>query len=142
MILSLSYLDLKLDDPIYGKKKIYTNDLRRLGQRLRFLVEKFGYGIIGMIPLPSNEPTLLQALNLTNEAILQIPLKKFEPFVDYLDSMFGNILCKTSKALSDIVEAIFNKEIDHPDEFANERCEQAQIIQYLRGSPKLLQLIS
>ena len=64
-MLTLSYPNLTPDDPSYGQKRNCTNALRRLGQHLHLLVEKFGYGILGLIPLPSNEPTFV---NLTNEA--------------------------------------------------------------------------
>lgn len=64
-MLTLSYPNLRPDDPSYGQKRNYINALRRLGQHIHLLVESFGYGILGLIPLPSNEPTFV---NLTNEA--------------------------------------------------------------------------
>lgn len=78
MMLTLSYPNLNPDDPNYGQKKNYANALRRLGQHLHLLVERFGYGILGLIPLPSNEPTFAQDLNLTNEAYVIICLRDVE----------------------------------------------------------------
>lgn len=74
-MLILSYPNLYPDDPNYGQKKNYVNGLRKLGQHLHLLVERFGYGILGLIPLPSNEPTFVQGLNLTNEAYVILCLR-------------------------------------------------------------------
>ncbi|OBT71262.1 hypothetical protein VF21_09928 [Pseudogymnoascus sp. 05NY08] len=137
-MLSLSYPNLYPYDPNYGQKKNYANGLRKLGQHLHLLVERFGRGILGLIPLPSNEPTSVQGLNLTNEAILRIPNYIFKHFVDCLDERLGTVLRETSKVVEDVVGAIFNEETEPVDGFAIERCEQAQIIQYPRGSPELL----
>lgn len=62
----LSYPNLTPEDPSYVAKKNYTNELRKLGQRLDLLVNKFGDGILGLIPLPSDEPRLVQALTITD----------------------------------------------------------------------------
>lgn len=75
-------------------------------------------------------------------SILQIRDSAFKPLVDYINERFGSVLRETSEAVKGVVEAIFNEETDPADVFAIERCEQAQIIQYPRGSPELLRLIS
>lgn len=67
-MLTLSYPTLNPNDPNYRQKKNYADALRKLGQHLHLLVERFGYGILGLIPLPNNEPTFVQGLNVTNEA--------------------------------------------------------------------------
>lgn len=77
-----------------------------------------------------------------NYSIQRIPDYIFKLFVEYLDKRLGIVLRKTSKAVEDVVDAIFNEETDPADGFAIERCEQAQIIQYPRSSPELLQVIS
>lgn len=80
--------------------------------------------------------------NRINHSILRIPDYIFKHFVDCLDERLGAVLRKTSKVVKDVVDAIFNEETEPADSFAIERCEQARIIQYPRGSPELLQLIS
>jgi hypothetical protein len=47
-----------------------------------------------------------------------------------------------SGAVGNIVQAIFNEEADHFVEFAIESHEQAQIVQYPRGSHELICLLS
>lgn len=81
-------------------------------------------------------------LTKINYSIQRIPDYIFKLFVEYLDKRLGTVLRKTSRVVEDVVDAIFNEETDPADKFAIERCEQAQIIQYPRGSPELLQLIS
>jgi hypothetical protein len=41
--------------PDYTKKLTSIKNLRRLGERFQILVEKFGYGIIGLLPLPGDD---------------------------------------------------------------------------------------
>lgn len=77
-----------------------------------------------------------------NYSIIRIPMDIFKQFLDYLKESLGNVLHDMSKALDGVVEAIFNEEVDHLDSFAIERCKTAQIVQYQRSSPELLQLIS
>ncbi|MCJ1323280.1 hypothetical protein MMC15_008635 [Xylographa vitiligo] len=67
-ILSQLRPNLKPGDQEYKRMRRYISNLRKLGQRLHLLVETFDYGILGLIPLPGNEPTLLQALNITDNA--------------------------------------------------------------------------
>lgn len=64
----LCFPGLLADDPTYKQKEKHTTRLRKLGQLLDLLVKEFGFGILGLIPLPSNEPTQVQALNITDEA--------------------------------------------------------------------------
>lgn len=47
-----------------------------------------------------------------------------------------------SKAVDNIVRAIFNEEVDSSEVFTIESCVQAQIIQYPRGSETLINLLS
>lgn len=68
MILSQLYPNLEPGDKGYRTKKMYVDGLRKLGQRLHLLVEKFGRGIMGLIPLPGNHPSLADGLNVTDEA--------------------------------------------------------------------------
>ncbi|KFY17555.1 hypothetical protein V492_00583 [Pseudogymnoascus sp. VKM F-4246] len=139
-MLSLSYPNLYPDDPNYGQKKNYANGLRKLGQHLHLLVERFGYGILGLVPLPSNEPTSVQGLNLTDEAILRIPDYIFKHFVDCLDERLGTVLRETSKAVEDVVGAIFNEETEPTDGFAIERFAVAVLssVTFADREPELL----
>jgi hypothetical protein len=50
----------------YQKKQRFVGNLRNLGQRLDLLVEKFGDGIIGLLPLPVDEPAGEPVLNITD----------------------------------------------------------------------------
>ncbi len=48
-----TYPDLKENDADYQRKYRFITTLRVLGQRLNLLVDRFGLGIIGLIPLAS-----------------------------------------------------------------------------------------
>ena len=152
--------NLKPGDQEYKRMRKYISNLRKLGQRLQLLVEKFDYGILGLIPLPGNEPTLLQALNITDNAYVTfspmyysilicnrrriqcIPDNQFKLFITHLDRVHGNYLRAMSRAVASVVSAVFNEEEDHLESFAIEHYEQTQLIQYPRGSPELLRLVS
>lgn len=66
----------------------------------------------------------------------------FKDFVLRLDQLQGDVLRATSKAVSEVVKAIFRGELDRPTSFGIERLGQTQMVEYPRGSPKLLGLIS
>lgn len=71
MALHQLYPGLSANSPDYKSKKKYVDDLRKLWQRLYQLVDIFGYGILGLVPLPYNVPTVM-ALNVTDEAFVPI----------------------------------------------------------------------
>jgi hypothetical protein len=66
LILSELYPEFKQDSPEYKKKERFVGDLRKLGERFHLLVEKFDYGILGLLPLPADEPTSQPLFSITN----------------------------------------------------------------------------
>jgi hypothetical protein len=53
LMMKETYPDLKENDADYQRKYRFITTLRVLGQRLNLLVDRFGLGIIGLIPLAS-----------------------------------------------------------------------------------------
>ncbi|EPE34260.1 RNase III [Glarea lozoyensis ATCC 20868] len=63
-MLAQLYPGLDRNSPEYSRKERFVNKLRKTGQRLDLLVQKFGFGIIGLVPLPSDGGEL--AFNITD----------------------------------------------------------------------------
>lgn len=63
-MLARLYPDLGQNSPEYSRKERFVKKLCKIGQRLDLLVQNFGFGIIGLVPLPmdSGEP----AFNITD----------------------------------------------------------------------------
>lgn len=57
---------LQQDNDEYGKKYRAISSLRKLGQRLHLLVEKFGYGIIGLLPSAPDVSAVEPILSITD----------------------------------------------------------------------------
>lgn len=57
---------LQEDTAEYGKKYRTIRSLRKLGQRLHLLVEKFGYGIIGLLPSAPDVSAVEPILSITD----------------------------------------------------------------------------
>lgn len=68
-ILDQLYPNLPAGSVQYKQERKYVDGLRRLWQRLDLLVHIFGYGILGLVPLPHNSLTP-SALNVTDEAFV------------------------------------------------------------------------
>jgi hypothetical protein len=152
------YPELKPNTLEYKNKLRSVGDMRKTGERLDLLVERFGYGILGLLPLPAGELTGQPVLTISKQIVshiisyvtrvaeysrfLSIPNSTFKGFVLRLDQLQGDVLRATSKAVSKVVKAIFQGELDRPTSFGIERPGQTQIVEYPRGSQKLLRLIS
>lgn len=65
-MMSELYPRLKPHTQEYTKKKRFVGSLRKLGERFDLLVEKFGYGIMGMLPLPGDDLAGEPALNVSD----------------------------------------------------------------------------
>ncbi|KAH6667242.1 hypothetical protein B0J14DRAFT_185596 [Halenospora varia] len=141
-ILEEVYPRLQKDSPEYDKKYRHISDLRRLGQRLDALVDKFGYGIIGLLPVATDVSTPESILTISNKLILSLPDCVFKEFIVRLDQLQGKILRETSSAVCEIVEGIFQGTLDPSKSFRLEQLGQAQITEHPKGSPELLNLIS
>jgi hypothetical protein len=57
-------LEQKTDD--YNNKLRFVKRMRKLGQRLHWIVERFGYGIIGLLPLAVDVPAVDSVLNISD----------------------------------------------------------------------------
>ncbi|GAM91566.1 hypothetical protein ANO11243_096180 [Dothideomycetidae sp. 11243] len=67
-LLDKLYPGLERESSIYRDKWTYMTGVRRLGQRLNLLVEKFGYGVLGLLPLPYNELGPLGSITVSDSA--------------------------------------------------------------------------
>jgi hypothetical protein len=66
LIMHEVYPNLEATSSEYKNKNRFVGKIRRLGQRLDLLVEKFGYGILGLLPLPIDVPAVEPVLNITD----------------------------------------------------------------------------
>jgi hypothetical protein len=60
------YPNMNIKGPEYEKKLRFVKKLRKLGQRFEMLVDKFGYGILGLLPLAIDVPAVEPVLNITD----------------------------------------------------------------------------
>ena len=67
LIMSEVFPELKPDTLEYKNKLRSVGDMRRTGERLDLLVERFGYGILGLLPLPADELTGQPVLPISNK---------------------------------------------------------------------------
>jgi hypothetical protein len=66
LIMKEVYPNLELNSPEYRGKLRFFSRVRKLGQRLDLLVDKFGYGILGLLPLPIDVAAIEPVLNITD----------------------------------------------------------------------------
>ena len=66
MIMSELYPNLERASPEYKKKLPFARNMRRLGQRLDLFVEKWGYGIIGLLPFAKDVSNVNTGLDITD----------------------------------------------------------------------------
>lgn len=66
------YPEIRQDSFEYRRKYRYITDLRKLGQRLHLLVEKFGYGILGLLLSPSDMSAVEPSLGLSDTLLVKI----------------------------------------------------------------------
>lgn len=66
LIMKEIYPNLEINSPEYENRLGFVKKLRKLGQRLDFLVERFGYGILGVLPLAIDVPVVEPVLNITD----------------------------------------------------------------------------
>ena len=59
-----------------------------------------------------------------------------------LDQYEDHVLRKISNAATQIVEGVFSRTIDSSQAFVLENVEQEQIVEYSKGSPQFMKLLS
>ncbi|KAF7944430.1 hypothetical protein EAE96_010824 [Botrytis aclada] len=125
-------------------QKIHRNisKIRKLGERFEILVRKFGYGIIGLLPLPVDDLTTDSAVHTSDSLVSSSNDILFFSFVQCLDQLKGKILKDISSAICPIVTVLFEKKLDPFWTFPIEQFDTKQILQYSNGSRELLELIS
>ncbi|KFY37957.1 hypothetical protein V495_06828 [Pseudogymnoascus sp. VKM F-4514 (FW-929)] len=141
-ILEKLYPALIPGTPEYKKRSRSIGNIRKLGKRFEALVERFGYGILGLLPLQGDDLAADPVFNASDSFILSIRDDMFTSLIQCLDQLKGKVLRDTSRAVCPVVTAVFEKKWGHSDIFAIERLEQSEILQYPSGSQKLLELIS
>ncbi|TGO63293.1 hypothetical protein BCON_0014g00780 [Botryotinia convoluta] len=126
----------------YQKKLRNISKIRKLGERFEILVRKFGYGIIGLLPLPVDDLTTESAVHTNDSLVSSSNDTLFLSFVQCLDHLKGKILKDISSAVCPIVTVLFEKKIDPFWTFPIEQFDTKQILRYSSGSQQLLELIS
>ncbi len=66
LIMKDIYPNLDINGPEYERKRLFVVKLRKLGERLDLLVQKFGYGILGLLPLPTDVPAVEPILTIAD----------------------------------------------------------------------------
>ncbi|PQE33780.1 Ribonuclease III protein [Rutstroemia sp. NJR-2017a WRK4] len=142
LILKELYPGLKPNTEEYRKKKRFVGSLRRLGGRFDSLVRRFGYGVLGLIPLPVDELAGEVAVVIKDELILSISDPIFASFLLCLDHLQGEYLRTISNTVSEIVTALFHNTLDPSTVYALEQVEPSKLLENGRGSYGLVNLIS
>ncbi|PQE09029.1 Ribonuclease III protein [Rutstroemia sp. NJR-2017a BBW] len=142
LILKELYPGLKPNTEEYRKKKRFVGSLRRLGGRFDSLVRRFGYGVLGLIPLPVDELAGEAAVVIKDELILSISDPIFASFLLCLDHLQGEYLRAISNTVSKIVTALFHNTLDPSTVYGLEQVEPSKLLENGRGSYGLVNLIS
>ncbi|TEY46891.1 hypothetical protein BOTCAL_0311g00060 [Botryotinia calthae] len=122
----------------YKKKLRSIGRIRKLGERFEILVRKFGYGIIGLLPLPVDDLTTESAFHASDSLSDTL----FLSFVECIVQLKGKFLKDISCAVDPIVTVLFEREMGPFRIFPLEQVETTQILRLSSGSQKLLDLIS
>ncbi|TGO41116.1 hypothetical protein BHYA_0026g00220 [Botrytis hyacinthi] len=141
-MLYLLHLDLDPGTTEYQKKLRSIGKIRKLGERFEILVRKFGYGIIGLLPLPVDDLTTESVVHTSDSLVSSSNDDVFLSFVQCLDKLKGNILKDISSAICPIVTVLFERKLDPSWTFPIEQFDTKQILQCSSGSQQLLELIS
>ncbi|KAF5871137.1 putative ribonuclease iii protein [Botrytis fragariae] len=141
-MLNLLHPNLDPGTTEYQKKLRNISKIRKLGERFEILVRKFGYGIIGLLPLPVDDIATESAVYTSDSLVSSSNDTVFLSFVQCLDQLKGKILRDISSAVCPIVTVLFEKKIDPFWTFPIEQFDTKQILQYSSGSRQLLELIS
>ncbi|KAB8232589.1 uncharacterized protein BDW43DRAFT_311974 [Aspergillus alliaceus] len=121
----------------YKKKSNAIKRIRKLGQRLHILVERFGRGVLG----------LMLGLDRGDSANMTIPDQvpndtAFAEFVRLLSLSQGELLRKFSKAILPPLIALLHGALGDTEPFPLENVDPQQILSLPKGSTSLLRLIS
>ncbi|KAM3153800.1 hypothetical protein ABEW05_005754 [Botrytis cinerea] len=140
-MLDLLHSDLVPGGKEYQKKLRSIGRIRKLGERFEILVRKFGYGIIGLLPLPVDDLTTESAFHASDSLILHSNDTLFLCFVNCLDQLKGKFLRDISSTVYPIVTVLFEREVGPFKTFPLEQVETAQILRYSSGSQRLLDMM-
>lgn len=66
LIMKDVYPDMEITSDDYKSRLRFFGKMRKLGQRLDLLVEKFGYGILGLLPLAIDVPAVDPVLSISD----------------------------------------------------------------------------
>ncbi|KAF7935381.1 uncharacterized protein EAE97_008288 [Botrytis byssoidea] len=141
-MLHLLHPDLDHGSTEYQKKLRSISKIRKLGERFEILVRKFGYGIIGLLPLPVDDLTTESAVCTSDSLVSSSNDAVFLSFVQCLDKLKGKILKDISSAVCPIVTVLFERKSDPFWTFPIEQFDTKQILQCSSGSQQLLDLVS
>ena len=149
--------NLKKGDAKYNKMYRLISSLRQLGQRLALLVDRFGFGVLGLIPLTSRSSTADIFLSIDDNMyffhfssfgsadqnrILSLPEDTFRKIILFLDQHMGNLLRQVSDTIKDIVAGMFHQTLDQSRKFPIESIARSEITKHPRISEELCSLIS
>ncbi|KAH8728850.1 hypothetical protein GQ44DRAFT_608035, partial [Phaeosphaeriaceae sp. PMI808] len=113
--------------------------LRKLGERLHLLTRKFGYGVLGLLPLSSPE---LAIVAVTDDMLLRLPDLVFEHLVELLDHNQGDMLRQFVEVVGKIVATTYSSTLSSTEPFAIESIDKERILNFPKDSKQLLRLIS
>ncbi|KAE8394845.1 hypothetical protein BDV23DRAFT_179232 [Aspergillus alliaceus] len=124
----------------YKKKSNAIKRIRKLGQRLYILVERFGRGVLGlMLGLDRGDSANMTILD---QVILSPNDTAFAEFVRLLSLSQGELLRKFSKAILPPLIALLHGALGDTEPFPLENVDPQQILSLPKGSTSLLRLIS
>ncbi|KAE8422782.1 hypothetical protein BDV36DRAFT_309793 [Aspergillus pseudocaelatus] len=132
--------DVKRESLEWKKGYKDVSNLRLLARRFHVLQERFGKGILALIPYPeqSHQP----GLELSDNMLLKVPESTFPQIVSILDHSQGDYLRELSKAAGKIIGTMLYGSQDFYPPFKLETIEPSYILEQPKDLRTILPLLN
>jgi len=143
--------DLEPDSAIYKSRRRSMLGLRKLGERLHMLADRFGDAVLSLLHFDQSGPVMIEKMWVaqlrTDElyadfaSILAPADDVYESFVKILDESQGDLLREISNASDQVFEHIIYQDTRRQNLFALEMMAPEDILRWPKGSPELMNLL-
>ncbi|KAB8199472.1 hypothetical protein BDV34DRAFT_206706 [Aspergillus parasiticus] len=123
----------------YEEEYNSVNNLRLLARRYSTLQNRFGPGILALIPNP--DQSRHTGLGISESSLLRVPESVFLEIVSILERSQGHILGAFSTAAWRIMETLLYQPAQHCSQFQLERTDTRYILEQPKNSSSLLYLL-
>ena len=143
----------------YKRRYRKVNDIRKLGERLKLLVDRFGRGILGLLPLPGDASSAETSVMIRDQTYVAAspqvfagqadPLRRilslsddlFRSVVIFLEQTQGDMLRTLSCAVEDIVSTVSYGPFEWRERFKIDGVDRLEIARHPKGSRALLEAL-